>query len=172
MTGVLATGGPPLTDRWRIELYDHTELSNCEDAPPDPGAIAQARAAFPLLFATVDSLQPPTGRYNCHGLVFAARRTNVPTVGLDAPGYVRDVLARDGYRPIADEPKVGDIAAYTMKEGGEIEHTGIMVRVDLALGSPVVFIWSAWGSLGEFEHRVDRTPYRNCSIGEYWRLWL
>jgi hypothetical protein len=33
---------------------------------------------------------------------------------------------------------------------------------------PVVFVWSAWGGLGEFEHRVRASPYRG--MPEYWRL--
>ena len=34
-----------------------------------------------------DRLQPPTGHYNCHGLVFAARRANIPAAGMTSTSH-------------------------------------------------------------------------------------
>lgn len=98
--------------------------------------------------------------------MLASRRAHIPPVGVDLD--LDDVLPRDGYRRIAghETPQVGDIVAY--RADGEIEHTGYVSRIEPLGTVPVVFVWSAWGSLGEFEHRVSSSPYRGDP--EYWRL--
>ncbi|HKY34431.1 MAG TPA: hypothetical protein VJN18_00715 [Polyangiaceae bacterium] len=134
---------------------------------PTPNSIALAREAYRLVLAAATAeLRPPTGRYNCHGLVFAARRAYIPPV--DADVDIDDVLRRDGYTavPANLSPQVGDIVAYRLE--GEIEHTGFVSRVEQVGDVPVVFVWSAWGGLGEFEHRVHVSPYKGSP--EYWRL--
>jgi hypothetical protein len=133
---------------------------------PSAGTVALARQQCRLVLASAIELRPPTGRYNCHGLTFASRRANVPPVGVDVD--IEDVLRRDGYRPLdrGESPQVGDVVAYRLVD--EIEHTGYVSRVEMLGQAPVVFIWSAWGGLGEFEHRVQSSPYRGTP--EYWRL--
>jgi hypothetical protein len=122
-------------------------------------------------------LASPSGRYNCHGLVFASRRANVGLVGLEVD--IDEVLRRDGFSPLGGEekPRVGDVVAYRATTGssrvhnepaGEIEHTGFVCRVDGIGSTPVVWIWSAWGGLGEFEHQVKHCPYGG--IPQFWRL--
>src|SRR6266496_3127883 len=62
-----------------------------------------------------------TNGYNCHGLVFAGRRTCI-----DDPSTVRQILADDSYRRVnRDELLAGDVALYVVK--GAIEHSGIVV---------------------------------------------
>ncbi len=133
---------------------------------PSPNEVAFALDQFRLVAAAATELRPPTGRYNCHGLVFASRRAHIPPVGVDVD--VSDLLHRDGYRPIGESqlPQVGDVVAYRLDD--EIEHTGFVSRVENLANVPVVFVWSAWGSLGEFEHRVHVSPYKGTP--EYWRL--
>ena len=133
---------------------------------PAPGAVSLAREAHRFALSAATPLRPPTGRYNCYGLVFASRRAHIPPAGVDVD--LDDILRRDGYRPLPanQTPQVGDIVAYRIH--GEIEHTGYVSRVDSVGSVPVVFVWSAWGSLGEFEHRVQSSPYRGDP--EYWRL--
>ena len=63
---------------------------------------------------------------------------------------------------------VGDVAVYE-RPNGRIDHTGFVLSVDRIGQTPVIRIWSAWGSLGEFAHQANVTPYRDCSIS-YWRL--
>lgn len=132
---------------------------------PSPSAVALALNANRIVLASATRLAPPTGRYNCHGLVFASRRAHIPPVATDVD--VDEVLARDGYRRIRhSDPQVGDVVAYRLD--GEIEHTGFVSRVERVGAEPVVFVWSAWGGLGEFEHRVHSSPYGGAP--EYWRL--
>lgn len=133
---------------------------------PAPGAVLLAREAHRFVIAAATPLRPPCGRYNCHGLVLASRRAHIPPAGADVD--LDDVLRRDGYVPLLPHqaPQVGDIVAY--RASGEIEHTGYVSRVERVGSVPMIFIWSAWGSLGEFEHRVQSSPYRGEP--EYWRL--
>lgn len=134
---------------------------------PTPNAIGLARDVYRLVIAAATAeLQPPTGRYNCHGLVFAARRAHIPPVEADVD--IDDLLHRDGYvsLPTDQSPQVGDVVAYRLN--GEIEHTGFVSRVERVGAVPTVFVWSAWGGLGEFEHRVNVSPYKGTP--EYWRL--
>ncbi len=130
---------------------------------PSPESIALARRAFQLELASAKLLQPPTGRYNCHGLVFASRRAQIAETDMD------DLLRRDGYVPLqsGQTPQVGDVVVYR-DEVGEIEHTGFVSRLEPIGTVPVAFIWSAWGALGEYEHRAHVCPYKGRP--EYWRM--
>jgi hypothetical protein len=109
--------------------------------------------------------------------VLASRRSNVGLIGLEID--VDEVLRRDGFSPLreGEEPHVGDIVAYRamgvlarggVEAAGEIEHTGFVSRVDTVGSTPVIWIWSAWGGLGEFEHRLEHSPYRG--VPQFWRL--
>jgi hypothetical protein len=153
-------------DPFSVFARDGSRILAGPAASASPRAIGLAREACRLELAGATELQPPTGRYNCHGLVFASRRAGIPPI--DADVDIDDLLRRDGYRQISidERPQVGDIVAYRL--GDEIEHTGFVARVEHASPSGVVFIWSAWGGLGEFEHRVQVSPYRGTP--EYWRL--
>lgn len=152
-----------------VQTYLGSSIPNHIDAEPTPNIVALAKeGAGRLLLASVKQIGPPTGRYNCHGLVLACRRTSIPPVG--EPVDIDSILREDQMRPIQGPPQVGDVAVYRTP-GGEIDHTGIVCRIDrLAPGAlPTIFVWSMWGGLGEFEHEATRTPYHECAI-EYWRL--
>lgn len=146
-----------------VHLRDGSQVPATIDCDPSPEAVALARESFRLEVAKAKQLAAPTGRYNCHGLVLASRRANIPPVGVEVD--LDDVLERDGFYRLDDgqAPQVGDIVAY--RANGEIEHTGLVTRVYQDVGS--VFIWSAWGGLCEFEHLVHGTPYGSAI--EFWR---
>lgn len=146
-------------DGWRIP--------NSIESDPTALAVETARHfADPLILRQATALGPPSGRYNCHGLVFASRRANIPPVGEDVD--IDALLVRDGYRRVTSGlPHIGDIAAYRDVRN-EIEHTGFVCAVDMIGAQPVVRVWSMWGALGEFCHRAESSPYSQ-SI-EYWRL--
>jgi hypothetical protein len=154
------------TECFPVFARDGTRILAGVSANPSPNAIALAREAYRIAIAGAAELRPPTGRYNCHGLVFATRRAHIPPVGVDVD--VDDVLQRDGYVRLRDDqaPQVGDVVAYRLD--GEIEHTGFVSRVEALGHTKVVFVWSAWGGLGEFEHRVHVSPYKGTP--EFWRL--
>lgn len=148
-----------------LQAYDGWPIDNWIDSDPDPGQVQHNRRHLPRFAVPHKLLGPPTGRYNCHGLVFAARRTNVNSPIL--PVDIDDLLARDGYNRV-DDPQTGDIVVYRYANG-EIEHTGIVSRVDMLGTTPVVFVWSKWGALEECEHQEKLCPYAECKT-EYWRL--
>lgn len=154
-----------------VELYNGTQLSNWIDADPSPEAVAQARFSLVrsgFLSGPSVTLTPPTGRFNCHGLTFASRRTCVPRVG--DPVTVDAWLAQDEYVRVRS-PQVGDIVLYRGHRAPgtdppEVEHSAIVTVVS-DLGS--VRVRSKWGVLEEVEHLVHDGPYGDLVI-EYWRL--
>jgi len=164
-----------------VRLRDGFELVTCIVEDASPLALEAARRGIDrLALAHAMPLALPTGRYNCHGLVFASRRGNVGIVGFDVD--IDDVLSRDGFRrvPEGEAARVGDVIAYRepavvaialerlVPAQGAIEHTGFVSRVDRVGSVPVAWVWSAWGGLGEFEHPEHLCPYRGSR--EYWRL--
>lgn len=160
----------PLGRQLALQAFDGWDVPNMVVADPSPEQVALARQAWGLTLRATTPLGPPTGRYNCHGLVFASRRTNI-----DSPGFpvnIDELLHRDGYHRV-DMPRVGDIIVYRHRT--EVEHTGFVVRLEpvgpgqTVLQEPIVFVWSMWGSLGEFEHRAHVSPYHGSTL-EYWRL--
>lgn len=154
-----------------LQAYDGWDIPNSVDPDPAPDLVALARSGTQtrLLLAAVRALGPPTGRYNCHGLVLANRRTNIPPIAMPNAVDPGRLLQRDRFAPVLGTPQVGDVAVYRAP-GGEIDHTGIVCRIErLGAAAATVFVWSMWGSLGEFEHQAVQSPYRDCAI-EYWRL--
>src|SRR5690348_14594276 len=131
----------------QLDAFDGKPILNSIETPPTAGFIALAREGMRLSLLHATPLSGPTGRFNCHGLVFGSRRTNIP------PASVIDfdidaLLKRDGYEPV-ETIQVGDIVTYR-KENGDIDHSGIVVSTSQIDPEPQV--WSMWGALGEFEH--------------------
>jgi hypothetical protein len=102
----------------------------------------------------------PSARYNCHGLIFAARRTQI-----DNPKQVQRILNEDGYREleISEPPSCGDIAIY--REDGDIVHSGLVVDVK----GHVPWILGKWGECHEVIHHVRDCPYKSAAV-KYYRL--
>lgn len=89
----------------------------------------------------------PTGKYNCHGLTFASRRT-----AIEGPA-VEKILRDDEYTEVQiDKVLIGDIVVY--RRGPDVLHSGIMVR-----GFPELLVLSKWGSAHEVVHGVDDCEY-------------
>src|SRR5205085_9042205 len=102
-----------------IQTYEGTGIPNFIDPDPSPQFIALCRRSngmTSLMRARVTILGPPTGRYNCHGLVFGCRRTNIPPGNQPDAVNVDDLLRRDEYNPVAS-PQVGDIIIYRSTSG-------------------------------------------------------
>jgi hypothetical protein len=89
-------------------------------------AMRDFRSNYPMIR---DIRNEPSGYYNCHGLTFASRRTNI-----EEPKEVWKILSEDGYKeiypsnkflPLADaEP--GDVLVYF--KDSVIDHTAIVVQ--------------------------------------------
>lgn len=90
----------------------------------------------------------PSRKYNCHGLTFASCRT-----WIWKPSEIEKILKDDDYVTV-DEKDVlpGDIVTYT--QNGDVEHSGIVLRID-----PLPWVLSKWGPSHEVIHRVKECPY-------------
>ncbi len=157
----------PLPNRnLELQAYDGTGIPNFIDADPSPRILALNRR-YNRYLPMVCVLAQPTGRYNCHGLVFGSRRTNIGHV--DIPVDIDKLLRIDCFGPIPFPPQPGDIVVYR-RPNGEIDHTGFVSRVEKLSNESLVFVWSKWGAYEECEHReVLCQYYEDCEI-EYWRF--
>jgi hypothetical protein len=91
------------------------------------------------------------GRYNCHGLTFACRRTRIPE-----PSTVSLILAEDEYAEVSKaETLPGDIVVYYSDEA-DPTHSGVVVENVAPLFVP--WIVSKWGSGPEVIHRYWDVP--------------
>lgn len=151
-----------------VETYLGNALPNRIDVDPAPNIVALARTGLAGLLATVRQVAGPSGRYNCHGLVFASRRTNI-AIELGSAGEVDKILRDDQFTHVAgDDAREGDVVVW--RSASDIQHTGFVCRVD-DRPPRTVFVWSMWGTLGEFVHPIHAVPgwYGDCRV-EFWRL--
>lgn len=103
----------------------------------------------------------PTGIYNCHGLVFASRRTFI-----SEGNFLPQILEDDHYQDIpSSEVLAGDVILYFDDQSREVSHSGLVVEtVETMPGVPLVC--SKWGANAEFLHWANNTPY-----GMTWRFY-
>lgn len=97
--------------------------------------------------------------YNCHGLTFASRRTQVYRTQC-----VAAILEDDGYILIQRADALpGDICIYR-DDLGEISHSGMVVAVEKDFLIPRVKVLSKWGSAHEVVHYEEDCPYTPATI--------
>jgi hypothetical protein len=91
--------------------------------------------------------------YNCNGLTFASRRTQIW-----APGDVLQILREDKYEEVSlPEVLIGDTVVYFGKQDDPI-HSGFVIgSLDPPLGLPL--ICSKWANLSEAIHPLSNCPY-------------
>ena len=105
----------------------------------------------------------PSGFYNCHGLVFASRRTRI------FPEDIHRILKEDGYRQVNEQDVLaGDVVLYVNSDG-DIEHSGIVIRKP-ELRIP--WVVSKWGEGEEFVHPALDCPYNRGITLWYYRVVL
>jgi hypothetical protein len=114
--------------------------------------------------ALVQVTDTPTAAYNCHGLVFASRRTNVH--GND----VRMILNGDRYKKRLDPSEVrpGDVVLFVAPDG-DIEHSGIVVEPPSLLNGFVPVVHGKWGKFLEYAHPANASAYKPDHL-EYYRV--
>lgn len=108
--------------------------------------------------------------YNCHGLTFGSRRTQVTH-------SVLPILKEDGFDPISEkDARAGDIVIYSNARG-EVVHSGFVVArksVEIIMGTQSIIpvIWSKWGKSYEMIHAVGECPYleEEGNYPTYYRL--
>ena len=125
------------------------------------------RNQFPAMRATVHPASvlrsSETPRYNCHGMVFASRRTNITK-----HQQVFRILAEDDYRLVDESDLIpGDVAVY-LSELGEVEHSAIVTSVGDGVLRDVTVV-SKWGCYGEYLHPLRACPYAT-SLVRYYRV--
>jgi hypothetical protein len=118
----------------------------------------QIRQAFPTnIYRT-----PPNPIYNCHGMVFASRRTGI----YDSLSLQR-ILDEDGYTEVERGNVLpGDIIIY-FDNTNDFEHSGLVVSWDKQLSVPLVV--SKWGKFAEVVHWGNQCPYNFANV-HYYRL--
>jgi hypothetical protein len=111
-------------------------------------------------FKNVERVSEACPVYNCHGLTFGSRRTQVSPP-------IRSILDDDGFDKITSEKEVrpGDIVIYSNARG-EVEHSGFIVWrkrerliADSDTESVIPMVWSKWGKGYEVIHAVGECPY-------------
>lgn len=152
-----------------IQTYSGiNSISNCIDNDPDQKSVEFTKKAIREKGINgIKMLGPPTGRFNCHGLVFACRRTWVPSPNLPDSIDIEDLLREDLYEEVNSGPQIGDVVVY--RAASSIDHTGYVASVENLDGVKTVWVWSKWGALEECLHQAENSPYEDCTI-EYWRL--
>lgn len=102
-------------------------------------------------------LRSLTATYNCHGMVFATRRTAIVE-----PGDVEMILFEDGYEKLNDPNSAerGDVIAYRLTEDAPISHTGVVINygLDRETLDKSFLILSKWGQNGEYIHNEKVVP--------------
>jgi hypothetical protein len=92
--------------------------------------------------------------YNCHGLTFGSRRTQVDW----SPATIGMILEDDGFEEVRDRaPQIGNVVIY-YGDDGKPEHSGIVIGKQSGDGYNVPLIWSKWGKGFEVVH-----PLGACS---------
>jgi hypothetical protein len=99
--------------------------------------------------------------YNCHGLTFGSRRTQVDW----SPATIAMIIRDDGFEEIADrDVKVGNVVIY-YGEDGKPEHSGIVVGKHGEFNVPL--IWSKWGKGHEWVHPLGACGWGGMTIRFY-----
>ena len=158
---IVAPGQQPLNKGITLATRKGTSISNCqvETDPNDDRVIAWGKQFCKLYSDVVKKIVAIrngfSGYYNCHGLVFAARRTWV-----DTSKEINKILEEDCYE-VVDREKVlpGDVILY-YGENGEIEHSGIVVSKPDRDAFFVPLVVSKWGRWYEVVHWANSSPYR------------
>jgi hypothetical protein len=139
-----------------------TKLGNDLDAIIGPEPSQQCLNNFEVLrkrhgMHWIEIRKPPSGGYNCAGMVWAVRRAHLPQ-----PSDWQLVLDDDGYRRIGqNEAKTGDIVVYVRNCDNEISHIGRICRMEslfsgsAEIGSPTPRVLSKWDvTSGECIHAI------------------
>ncbi len=124
------------------------------------------RSQFPNIERKYPKAQPrsePSGYFNCHGLVFAARRAEIINAS-----EVQKILKEDEYIEIKSRDVMpGDVILYHTSDG-DIEHSGIVVTSpEPPLFVPLVI--SKWGAWREVMHYANDCAY-DFSATKYYRI--
>lgn len=102
----------------------------------------------------------PNGIYNCHGMVFGARRTGIHS------SSVMKIIDEDDYKKVEPPNPImaGDIVLYFSE--GDVEHTAIVVEPPRQ-GIFLPLVVSKWGDFVEYVHYANNCPYDSSNLLYY-----
>jgi len=142
-----------------VQTQAGTDLENF--VGPEPNTFCRSR--FGVLLknygANWEVRKPPSGGYNCAGMVWANRRTSLPS-----PDDWERILDEDGYRQLAAKELVnlGDVVVYWATKSNEILHVARICRLDRLVlsrsseGKAAPRALSKWDlTSGEVIHAID-----------------
>jgi len=111
----------------------------------------------------------PSMTYNCHGMTFAARRTQI-----FEGSEVLKILQDDNYGPVNKENVLpGDIAVYfstaSSQTGiaGDPEHSATVIEASTLGGLRRIKVVSRWRYCDEVIHFVENAPYDTGDVRYY-----
>jgi hypothetical protein len=155
MGDLILVAGAPAESSIIVETRSRTRISNVRVHDVGQQQITadqrfRARYAGPgVTFRTPG----PTGIYNCNGMTFASRRTQIWE-----PAAILRILAEDGHQEMEQANVLqGDTVVYFGPDGDPI-HSGIVV----GLSAPplvVPIVCSKWANLSEAIHPLGNCPY-------------
>lgn len=98
----------------------------------------------------------PSPLYNCHGLTFASKRTQVD----GSTATIHWILREDDFEelPPGSNPQTGDVVIY-YDDAGEVVHSGIVMSIAEGAGLRIPKVWSKWGKSHEVVHALYDCPY-------------
>ena len=106
----------------------------------------------------------PSGFYNCHGLVFASRRSIIYD-----HNEIHKILEEDCYREVhTHEVLPGDIVLY-LSDKGDPEHSGIVISKPSEHNLRIPCVLSKWGPWKEVIHLANDSPY-DFTHHKYYRV--
>ena len=151
-----------MTAELKLETRCENQISNEIDrTPAQPGDEMQVEALIREHKKAIHRTRS-SRKYNCHGLVFASRRSKI----WDS-AEVAKILQEDNYVKISPQGVLaGDVAIYFHE--GDAQHAGVVVEV---FDNPkTTKILSKWGLMQEVIHMAyDVPPYYGTEI-EYYRI--
>lgn len=108
----------------------------------------------------------PSPVYNCHGMSFASRRTNI-----DRSNDIRKILEDDQYHKIEKKYTIpGDLVLYISLEDGDIVHSATIVSAEHAVNNiSRLVVVSKWGKFREVMHDLNNCPYKDFEK-EFYRI--
>lgn len=140
-----------------VQTSKGTNITNSKDLLGDDPRLKYQIQKIKSKYPNLTFKSEPTSVYNCHGMTFANRRTNIFEVN-----EIAKILKDDNYSNVEIQDILpGDIALY-YSEDGDIEHSAIVLEKPDQMN--LFFVISKWGSLHEVVHSIYICPYDVSNI--------